>query len=289
MNSTINNIVVLGAGTMGRGIAQWFAQQGVQVQLTDINHNFLVESIQKLNQSWDKLSQKGKFTAQEVENFKASVVASGKADLNNNADLVIEAIIEDSKIKKSVFAEYDTYFNENTLFASNTSSIPIASLASELSEKRKARFIGLHFFNPAPIMKLVEIIATPWTDKEVIKNLDDFFTQKGKVPAKCLDRPGFIVNRVARNFYGEALRIAQVDDESIYKAVDETMKNVGGFRMGPFELMDLIGVDVNLDVSQSVWNSFFQEDRFAPHPLQKQMVDSGRHGKKSKQGFYRYE
>lgn len=284
-----SKIVVLGAGTMGAGIAQWFAQNGAKVQLTDIDHHFLDKSIEKIYQSWDKLQEKGKFKHEDVTQFKLNLTKAGKADLDKHANLVIEAIVENLEIKKTVFAEYDKFFNEMTIFASNTSSISIASLASDLSSKRKERFLGLHFFNPATIMKLVEIIKTPWLNENVCKNLEKYFQQKGKRTALCQDRPGFIVNRVARNFYGEALRIAKIDNEEKFKEIDTIMKNVGGFKMGPFELMDLIGIDVNFDVTQSVWNSYYQEARFQPHLLQKQMVDAKRFGRKTKQGFYRYE
>lgn len=289
MNHPITKVIVLGAGTMGKGIAQWFCQSGVSVQLTDVNHNALIESYKSIVASWDQLEKKGKFTKNEIEDFKKRLNHAGKAELDKHTDLVIEAIVEDLQIKTNVFKEYDQYFSPNTIFASNTSSIPIASLCKDLSPLRKKRFLGLHFFNPATIMKLVEVIETPWVENSVTQNLCDFFQTNKKETAICQDRPGFIVNRIARNFYGEALRIAKVDDESRYKEVDEALKIVGGFKMGPFELMDLIGVDVNFQVSQSVWNSFFQEPRFTPHPLQKQMVDSGRHGIKTKQGFYKYE
>ena len=179
--------------------------------------------------------------------------------------------------------------SEKTIFATNTSSIPVSSLAKELSNKRKSQFLGLHFFNPAPIMKLVEIIEGHWTDKKLANDLYQWFESKDKKPAKCKDSPGFIVNRLARNFYGEAFRNISQEDQEKIKEHDKIMKEVGGFRMGPFELMDLIGVDVNLDVSTSVWNSFFQEPRFAPHRIQKFMVESGRLGRKTKKGFYDYE
>ena len=285
----IEKVVVLGAGTMGKGIAQWFCQNGIKVQLTDVNHQALIESYNSILASWDKLQAKGKFDQFQIETFKKNLSHAGKAELDPHADLIIEAIVEDKDVKRSVFKEYDEHFAEKTIFASNTSSIPIASLCHDMSVKRRSRFLGLHFFNPATLMKLVEIIKTPWTDEKIVTELENFFNKAGKETAQCQDRPGFIVNRVARNFYGEALRIAKHDDEEVYKAIDSTMKEVGGFKMGPFELMDLIGVDVNYQVSNSVWNAFYNEARFTPHHLQKQMVDSGRHGRKTKQGFYKYE
>src|SRR5690606_33850030 len=155
-----------------------------------------------------------------------------------------------------------------------------------VSQARKARFLGLHFFNPAPIMKLVEVIKGEQSDATLCQDLYRWFDEKGKKPALCKDSPGFIVNRVARNFYGEPLRIVEEDDQEKMKDVDRVLKEVGGFRMGPFELMDLIGIDVNYSVTCSVWNAYQQEPRFAPHALQKKMVDEGRLGRKSKRGFY---
>ena len=285
----ISKIAVIGAGTMGKGIAQWFCQQNVQVHLVDIDQDFLKKSIQSLKDSWDKLEQKGKFTNKEVKSFKENIVSKNLDNLDQDYQLVIEAVVEDFDVKKNLFEKLDKHLNKDAILASNTSSFPIASMAKHLSEERKVNFLGLHFFNPATIMKLVEIIKGPWTKPEHMNELYAWFDQRGKKPAKCNDSPGFIVNRVARNFYGEALRIVKTHDQDKIKEVDDILKKVGGFRMGPFELMDLIGVDINYNVSVSVWKSYFYEPRFAPHTLQKQMVDSGRLGRKTKEGFYNYE
>jgi 3-hydroxybutyryl-CoA dehydrogenase len=181
------------------------------------------------------------------------------------------------------------HFKEKTIFASNTSSIPITDIASELPISRAQKFLGLHFFNPATIMLLVEVIKGERTDEKLCQDLYDWFEEKGKKPARCKDSPGFIVNRVARNFYGEPLRIAETEDESKFKEIDFILKEVGGFKMGPFELMDLIGIDVNYSVTCSVWKAFNKEPRFAPHSLQKKMVDEKRFGRKSRKGFYHYD
>ncbi|WP_417336461.1 3-hydroxyacyl-CoA dehydrogenase family protein [Halobacteriovorax marinus] len=285
----LDSILVIGAGTMGRGIAQWFAQQGVSVQLLDNNDDIAKEAIQSVQASWKKLEAKGKFQASEIQSFKEKLSASTWEEIRPDTDLVIEAIIEDAKIKTSVFTKLESICNEDTIFASNTSSIPISSLAKELPEKRRENFLGLHFFNPAPIMKLVEVIKGHWSKPEMITFFEEWFTEKKKEVAICSDSPGFIVNRVARNFYGESLRIVSNYDVAKMQEVDKVLKKCGGFRMGPFELMDLIGIDINYSVTESVWKSFYHEPRFAPHQLQKKMVDSGRLGKKTKGGFYDYE
>lgn len=282
-------VSVLGAGTMGRGIAQWFAQAGLQVELADISSKAAKQSLELIHQSWDKLEKRGKFTTQEVQQFKSSLSIKEIESFDRNSELLIEAIVEDLNIKSDVFQKLDQIFDKKTIFASNTSSIPINSIAKDLSPSRREKFLGLHFFNPAPIMKLVEIIEGHWSEEGLAKNLKSWFEAHGKRPALCKDFPGFIVNRVARNFYGEAFRIAQFEAPEKFKEIDHILREVGGFKMGPFELMDLIGIDVNYSVTKSVWNSFYCDPRFAPHAIQRAMVDSGRFGKKSKEGFYRYE
>lgn len=286
---TIKSVLVIGAGTMGRGIAQWFTQQGLVVELLDNNPDVTNSAIEAVNKSWDKLESKGKFTADQTKEFKSNISATTWESFNTECSLVVEAIIENLEIKTKVFKELDSKCCKETILASNTSSIPISSLAKELSPNRREKFIGLHFFNPAPIMKLVEIIKGHWSDEKVITDYSQWFEAKGKKVAICNDSPGFIVNRVARNFYGEAMRVVNHYDVEKIKEVDSVLKECGGFRMGPFELMDLIGIDINYSVTQSVWESYYRDPRFAPHLLQKQMVDSGRIGKKSGGGFYDYE
>ena len=288
---SLNNVLVIGAGTMGKGIAQWFAQQNCQVTLFDLNQPLLEKTYQDILNSWEKLLQKGKFSKHEVENFKTKIQI--QRDLKNinkeNIQLVVEAIIEKVEAKKELFDYLDKYLPDNVAFSSNTSSFPIKSLSEHLPDSRKKIFLGLHFFNPAPIMKLVEIIKSDMTENTLVQNLKTWFEKNGKKPAICQDRPGFIVNRVARNFYGEPLRILNTAEEEKIKEIDSILKEVGGFKMGPFELMDLIGIDVNLDVTKSVWNAFNQEARFAPHKAQEELVERGLLGKKSKEGFYKYE
>lgn len=285
----LNLITIIGAGTMGQGIAQWFAQQGLQVELSDTNLTARKNALSSIHKSWDKLLTKGKFTSSQISQFKKSLSIKELDALSKKSDLVIEAIVENLEIKNSVFSKLDSYMDEHTILASNTSSIPITNLAACLSEARKKNFLGLHFFNPATIMKLVEVIKGDETEQALCDQLELWFSERGKRPAQCKDSPGFIVNRVARNFYGESFRIAGTEDLQKFKEIDHVLKEVGGFRMGPFELMDLIGVDINYAVTCSVWEAFNKEARFAPHEIQKQMVDSKRLGRKSGEGFYKYE
>lgn len=285
----INKVLVVGSGTMGRGIAQWFAQQGVNVELIDAVFEVALSAQETIHHSWHKLLEKGKFSASEVEAFKKNLKPVEMSEHSHDCDLVIEAIIENLDIKRELFQKIDLNMKEECIIASNTSSIPITTLARDLSEKRKKRTLGLHFFNPAPIMKLVEIIQTPWLDKQVSDELFDWFSKRSKKPAICQDSPGFIVNRVARSFYGEALHILENHNQERIEELDRVMTSVGGFRMGPFTLMDLIGIDVNYDVTQSVWKSFYNEPRFRPHRIQREMVESGRTGRKTQEGFYKYE
>lgn len=285
----LQRIVVIGAGTMGSGIAQWFAQQMCFVELVDNSEEQLKKALAGIHASWDKLVEKEKLTSCQVNQMKKLLEIKGLDQVSKNADLAIEAIIENLDIKKDLFKKLDGYFAPHTIISSNTSSFPITLMSEAVSEERKKRFVGLHFFNPATIMKLVEVIKGEQTDALLCQDLYQWFDSKDKKPALCKDSPGFIVNRVARNFYGEPLRIVENDDEMKMKEVDRILKEVGGFKMGPFELMDLIGIDVNYSVTCSVWEAYHKEPRFAPHELQKRMVDEKRFGRKSKKGFYQYD
>lgn len=274
---------------MGSGIAQWFAQQMCSVELVDNSEDQLKKALAGIHSSWDKLVEKEKLSSCQVNQMKKLLEVKGLDQVSRNTDLIIEAIIENLEIKKNLFKKLDEYFASHTIIASNTSSFPITLMSEAVSSERKSRFVGLHFFNPATIMKLVEVIKGEKTDAKLCEELYQWFDSRDKKPALCKDSPGFIVNRVARNFYGEPLRIVEEDDEAKMKEVDRILKEVGGFKMGPFELMDLIGIDVNYSVTCSVWEAYNKEPRFAPHTLQKQMVDAKRFGRKSKRGFYKYD
>lgn len=286
---TINNVLVIGTGTMGQGIAQWFLQQGLTVEMVDNNYEFALKSREKIITGLETLVSKSKLTDLEVTEMKKELTVKKIDEINTECDLVVEAIIEDKIIKSELFKTLDQKLSKKTIIASNTSSYPITELGRDLSPERKKKFLGLHFFNPATIMKLVEVINGLETDHEISKNLLEWFNSKGKVACLCADYPGFIVNRVARNFYGEALRCVEHYDLSKINEVDEIMKKVGGFKMGPFELMDMIGIDVNLSVTESIYHAFYDEPRFKPHRLQKDMVNANRLGRKTKQGFYSYD
>jgi 3-hydroxybutyryl-CoA dehydrogenase len=284
----VSSVLIVGAGTMGAGIAQWFAQQMVPSTLCDNNQAQAAKALLSIHASWDKLVEKEKLTAFQVSQMK-SLLEVRPLSAVTEAALVVEAIIENLEIKKQLFAQLDRQLSATAVIASNTSSFAITDLAQGVCASRRKNFLGLHFFNPATLMPLVEVIRGEETDSALAQELYQWFEAQGKKPALCSDSPGFIVNRVARNFYGEPLRIVESDDENKMREVDRLMREVGSFKMGPFELMDLIGIDVNYAVTCSVWEAFGKTARFAPHTLQKQMVDEKRLGKKTKRGYFRYE
>lgn len=285
----IKTVIIVGAGTMGQGIAQWFAQQNTITEIVDQNYDFAHAAAERICTSLDKLQASGKISPENCQQFKKNISVKKIEEVNKDADLVIEAIIENLDIKKELFSKLDNIMGHSTILASNTSSFSITQLASSLPAERKKNFLGLHFFNPATIMKLVEVINGLETNTEVSNNLINWFNSKSKVACLCSDSPGFIVNRVARNFYGEALRAVDHYNLEKFHEVDQVMKEVGGFKMGPFELMDLIGIDINFSVTESVYRAFFDEARFKPHRLQREMVMAGRLGRKTGKGFYNYE
>jgi 3-hydroxybutyryl-CoA dehydrogenase len=284
----IKKVLIVGAGTMGAGIAQWFCQNDVDVTLADVNNEQLELARKNISTSWDLLQQKNKITLEQNNHYRKYLNTAALPLIEHDYDLVVEAIFENLSAKLELFKMLDTKLNEDCIFATNTSSFQMKLFLLTLRETRRSKFLGLHFFNPATIMKLVEIINSESTDQLLSQHLYQWFEAKGKKPAICSDSPGFIVNRVARNFYGEALRIVETEDIEHMKLVDHIMREVGTFKMGPFELMDMIGIDVNLDVTKSVHAAFNHQDRFAPHHLQQQMVDEKRFGKKTKRGFYDY-
>jgi len=284
----IHKVLVVGAGTMGAGIAQWFCQNEVEVVLADVKPEQLEIASKNIGSSWNSLLEKNKTTPDQRSAFQSNLTMVQLDQIGIDYDLVIEAIFENLAIKLDLFKMLDQKIKSNCIFSSNTSSFQMKLFLPYLSETRIAKFLGLHFFNPAPIMKLVEIIKSDKTDNSIAESLYQWFEAKGKKPAICSDSPGFIVNRVARNYYGEALRIVETEDIDHMKMVDQIMREVGTFKMGPFELMDMIGIDVNLDVTKSVHAAFNSHDRFAPHHLQEQMVSEKRFGKKTKRGFYEY-
>ena len=279
----IKQVCVAGAGTMGSGIALNAAQHGYDAILFDVNESVL----QKAKHSNEKILQsaveKGKMQQQEKENTLSRILYINEIN-QCKADLIIEAIVERIDIKTSLFKQLAYINSEHCILASNTSSLSINALQKEINHP--GRFAGLHFFNPAHLMKLVEVVRGENTKEETIESLVNFCLTLKKVPVVCKDAPGFIVNRVARHYYLEAMRLVEAGHASI-ETVDALMENAG-FKMGPFRLMDLIGNDINLAVSQSLYDAFEQEPRFQPNILQKNLVQNGELGKKTGKGFYSY-
>lgn len=278
-------IGVLGAGSMGSGIAQVASQFGHPVVLCDINTNQLQKATSDLHKTLTKLVEKEKISDGEKNEIINRIHFSSNTADFQDCGLIIEAIVENIDIKKKVFAELESIVPNDCILASNTSSLSIASIASAC--KNSERVIGIHFFNPAPLMPLVEIIPAVQTSdnvKDFSKNLIDSWK---KVTVIAKDTPGFIVNRVARPFYGEALRIYE-EGIADFATIDWAMTEKGGFKMGPFTLMDYIGNDVNYAVTESVFTSFYFDPRYKPSLTQKRHSEAGWFGRKSGRGYYNY-
>jgi 3-hydroxybutyryl-CoA dehydrogenase len=278
-------IGVIGAGTMGTGIAQVASAFGHNVVLYDAYPKQLKASRDGLQKILDRQVEKERMTRDEVNGILDRISYTENLNDFKSCGFVIEAIVEDPDIKKKVFSEVEAIVADQALLATNTSSLSIASISSAL--KKPERFLGVHFFNPAPLMKLVEIIPGISTVEKTTSSARNLIDSWGKVNVLAKDTPGFIVNRVARPFYGEALRIFE-EGIADHATIDWAMKEFGGFRMGPFELMDLIGHDVNYKVTESVFSEFYYDPRFRPSFSQKRLVEAGRLGKKSGIGFYDY-
>ena len=283
MIERIKKIAVVGSGTMGQGIAQVCASAGYQVLLYDILAALLRTAISTLRKNYESLVQKNKIAATDAQEALARIISV--SDFRHlQVDLVIEAVIENLEVKQKIFQEIEKLNDKECILLTNTSSIPVTRIGVAL--KRPERFAGLHFFNPAPVMKLVEVVRGAATSDATINLLKQFCTRLNKQYVLAQDSPGFIVNRVARHFYLEPLKIAE-EGVADFKTIDTLMK-LTGFKMGPFELMDFIGIDVNFSVTQSMYNSFHQEPKFRPNRLQQQKVDAGHLGRKSGRGFYEY-
>ena len=270
---------------MGSGIAQACAKANFNVFAFDIDKKFLNNSFEHLKNELHSSVSKGKLTQFNADDLLSRI--HKKTTLSHLAEctLIIEAVREDISVKGELFKELDLLTDEKTILASNTSSISITSIASHT--KNPQRIVGLHFFNPANIMKLVEVIKGFHTSDETMNRMVAFSKSLGKIPVVTKDTPGFIVNRIARPFYGEAMRLLGEGVATI-EEIDRIVKLEGGFKMGPFELLDLIGIDVNLAVTESIYEQYAQEPRFRPHIIQKKMVESGQLGRKTKKGFYVY-
>ncbi|MFC4690660.1 3-hydroxyacyl-CoA dehydrogenase NAD-binding domain-containing protein [Dokdonia genika] len=282
----IKNIGIIGAGTMGSGIAQVAATAGCAVKLFDVNQEALDKAKAALEKVLKRLIEKGRIDASEKDRIQANIRYVTALKELAKADLTIEAIVENLEVKKKVFQELETYVSDTAIIASNTSSLSIASIAASLQNPE--RCIGIHFFNPAPLMKLVEVIPAVQTSQNVLNTCVAEITRWKKVVAIAKDTPGFIVNRVARPFYGEALRMYE-EGVANFATIDAAMKSVGGFRMGPFELMDFIGNDVNYTVTETVFNAFYQDPRYKPSFTQQRYSQAGYLGRKSGRGYYDYK
>ena len=282
---SFKNIGIIGAGSMGIGITQIASTADCKVLLFDQNKSAIEQALKKLEKVLLRLIEKGKINTIKKDSILSNIKIVENLESMKEVDLIIEAIVENSSTKKDLFSNLESIVSNDCVLATNTSSISITSLASCL--KNPIRFIGIHFFNPAPIMPLVEIIPALQTNDNLVKEIHQLLLNWNKKPVVAKDTPGFIVNRIARPFYSEALRIYE-EQIADFATIDFAMKHIGGFRMGPFELMDFIGNDVNYAVTESVFKAFYYDPRYKPSFTQKQYADAGWHGRKSSKGYYDY-
>ncbi|WP_339756006.1 3-hydroxyacyl-CoA dehydrogenase NAD-binding domain-containing protein [uncultured Winogradskyella sp.] len=283
--SPIFKVGIIGGGTMGSGIAQVAATAGCKVKLYDTNQIALDKAKAALEKILLRLIEKGRIDSDEKTRIQTNITYVDTLKDLSDSNLTIEAIVENLDIKKKVFSELESYVSEDCIIASNTSSLSIASIAASL--QKPERCVGIHFFNPAPLMKLVEVIPAIQTSEAVLQKSIETISDWKKVVAVAKDTPGFIVNRVARPFYGEALRIYE-EGIADFATIDWSLKTIGGFRMGPFELMDFIGNDVNYTVTESVFTAFYFDPRYKPAFTQKRFAEAGYLGRKSGKGYYDY-
>lgn len=277
-------IGVVGSGTMGGGIALAAAAGGFAVRLFDVSEPILLSCIRRLGKELETAVRKGKLASEEMGTIIRRIHPVTEFPRLKEAFAVIEAVPEKAELKAKVFRELEQLCAPDALLATNTSSLSVTGIAAPLA--RRERVVGMHFFNPAHRMELVEVVKGQFTSGETVARAVALAEALGKRPVVVKDTPAFIVNRVARPFYGEALRI--LDEQAApVEAVDRIVRG-HGFRMGPFELMDLIGIDVNFDVTCAVYEMFFGEPRFRPHPIQKRMVEANLLGRKTGRGFYDY-
>jgi len=269
---------------MGATIAQLAAQAGCRVTLYDIKQEALEKGEVSINKNLDGALKRGKITEADKANIlKRIQYTENFADLKG--EFILEAVIEDLQTKRQLFRQLSEQNDAETIFATNTSSIPITRIAAEVPNPE--RVVGMHFFNPAHVMKLVEVVSGAATEEGVAHTIYEFAAKMGKEPVHAQDSPGFIVNRIARHFYVEGLKLSE-ENVAGYETIDNLLE-ASGFRMGPFKLMDMIGVDTNFDVTRTMYEAFHYDPKFRPSLIQEQKVDAGYHGKKTGRGFYRYE
>jgi 3-hydroxybutyryl-CoA dehydrogenase len=281
----VETIAVIGAGTMGSGIAQLAALQGCTVHLVDVSQEVLESSLAEIRGRFDHSVEKGKLKSAQRDAALARLRPADTITGLEEIELAIEAVVEDLPTKQAVFRSLDRSVPADIILATNTSSLSVTRIAEAVGDP--SRVVGMHFFCPAPVMPLVEVIAGKDSAKRCVDQAIDIVVSWGKIPVRVKDTPGFIVNRVARGFYLEAIRllgegVAGVDE------IDAILRTHGGFKMGPFELMDLIGLDVNLAASESVYERLGKKPRLAPHEIQRDLVAQGKLGRKTGEGFYSY-
>ncbi len=279
----IKTVAVIGAGTMGQGIAQVCAQAGYSTFLFDLSPNLSLKAIDSIVKNLNIAVEKGKLSVDDSERIQNRIkIVTHLNDVK--ADVIIEAVVEKLNIKQKLFQELEIINQGKAILATNTSSISVTQIAAVL--KNPANCVGLHFFNPAHLMKLVEIVSGESTDSKRVDVLKDFSKKLGKISVVAKDSPGFIVNRVARHYYLESLKLLELEITDV-ASIDKLLRSAG-FKMGPFELMDLIGIDINLAVTTSIYEGFHKADKFRPSEIQQQKVKAGHLGRKTGKGFYEY-
>ncbi len=286
MKTSFNTVGVVGAGAMGRGIAQVLAQAGYRVLLFDAQPQAVASAQQNVNDRWDQLAQKGRLDAETVRACKARLLPAHRLDDLAACDLVIEAIVERLDAKQALFAQLEGLVTQAAVLATNTSSLSVAAIGAGL--RHPQRLAGLHFFNPVPLMKVVEVIAGQRTDPAVCQRLSDLVREFGHTPVQAQDTPGFIVNHAGRGYTTEALRIVS-EGVADFATIDRILCDQVGFKLGPFELLDLTGLDVSHPAMEAIYHQFYEEPRFRPTAITAQRVAAGLFGRKTGEGFYRYE
>lgn len=285
MTLAFQQVAIIGAGAMGRGIAQIAAQAGSQVWLYDTQAEAIAKARDAVFQQWDKLQEKGRLTAEAVAGHKSRLLAATQLQDLAGCDLVVEAIVEKLDIKKSLFADLEKVLPTTAVLVTNTSSLSVTAIAAAL--QRPAQFAGYHFFNPVPLMKVVEVIAGLKTDPAVCERLTDYARQMGHTPVQAQDTPGFIVNHAGRGYGTEALRIVS-EGVADFTTIDRILRDQVGFKLGPFELFDLTALDVSHHVIEAIYHQYYEEPRYRPNVITAQRLAGGVVGKKVGEGFYKY-